>query len=304
MTVVALLVAALAGGSADASSLRRSQAMPAVVGDGTIEGTVTSASTHSAIDGIEVCAYAPEAEPSCTFTNAAGKYAIAIPPGAYVVEFFSPYGSGLNYVTIYQGGASSWEEAEAHPLTVTAGGTDSGVDAAMQEGGHISGHVASAAPPESAIANVEVCAGQVEGEGFGCGLTDASGDYEISALPTGEYLVSFEPPSTGPSFIGQVHEGPVGVTAGATTTGVEARLALGGEIGGKLTAAPSGGPLPGAQACALISETEAVECAPTDEEGDYALRGLPPRSYAVGLAKPGYQWQYYPSGKVFAAAEP
>jgi hypothetical protein len=174
----------------------------------------------------------------------------------------------------------------------------------MFEGGHITGHVTSTLEP-GGIKGVEVCALEVSGagEGFGCGLTNASGEYEISALPTGEYIVHFEPPETGPSYIAQLRKGRVSVTAGSTTTGIEAQLALGGEIGGEITQAPSGTPLPGAEACALISETEAWTCALTDSKGNYSLRGLPPRSYAVGLSAPKFQWQFYPSGKVFANAQ-
>jgi hypothetical protein len=55
--------------------------------------------------------------------------------------------------------------------------------------------------------------------------------------------------------------------------------------------------------CALASETEAVRCTHTDSKGAYALRLLAPGTYAVGFSAPGYQWQYYPSGRTFSLAQ-
>ncbi len=278
---------------------------------GTIEGTVTDASTHAAIAGIEVCAYTLESEGTesvCSATKASGTYAIALAPGKYVVEFSSPFGSGLNYVTVYQGGAASLKSAEASPLTVTAGASDTGVDAAMHQGGHIEGRVAEAEAPGFALERIEVCA--VGGEGFGCALTSAGGKYVISALPTGKYLVHFEAAFES-DFLPQFYSGSqsaesatlVPVKAEETTKEINALLGRGGEIAGEVKTAPTGTPLEGARACALTSETEAIECAFTNEQGRFRLRRLPPGSYAVGFSKHGYQWQYYPSGRTFSLAQ-
>jgi hypothetical protein len=315
---ISLPAAAAAVGSAGAASLHRPAVVPALAGNGTIEGTVTDAATKAPLDGIEVCAYPLEpetlesAEPSCAITHGTGTYSLSVPAGAYVVEFLSPFESGLNYVPVFQSGYTSWGEAEAHPLTVSAGGTDSGVNAAMHEGGRISGHVASAQAP-GGIEGIEACAlGIAAGGGFGCATTGAGGDYVIAGLPAGKYIVRFgAPPESTLNYLPQFYEGSstfggaklVTVTLGATTSGIGALLVRGGEIAGVVTAAPGGGPLAGAEVCALTSSTEAYACALTNGKGEYTLRSLAPGTYVVGFAAKGYQWQYYPSGRTFASAQ-
>jgi hypothetical protein len=304
-TSVLLLIAAVVPASASAA------------GTGTIEGTVTDAITHAPIAGIEVCAYPLSGEgeePLCPITHANGTYALTVEAGEYVVEFLSPFGSSLNYVTVYQGGRKTWAQARAHPLLVSAGGADTGVNAAMEEGGQIKGHVAAAEAPGGGIEGVEVCAfseGEEE-EGFGCARTGPGGAYEIYALPTGEYTVFFVPVNESDlNYLLQYYKDSptvggavlVHVTAGAAREGIDALLTRGGEIQGQVTAAPGGKPLAGAEACALVSETEAFACTYTNSEGEYALHALAPGSYAVGLAAVGYQWQYYPSGRTWSLAQ-
>ena len=65
---------------------------------GQIEGTVTDASTHAAIEGVEVCALEKEEEEeellevNCADTNASGQYSVeGLPSGEYKVEFFAEY---------------------------------------------------------------------------------------------------------------------------------------------------------------------------------------------------------------------
>ncbi|HEX3512250.1 MAG TPA: carboxypeptidase-like regulatory domain-containing protein [Solirubrobacteraceae bacterium] len=300
---VALLIAAAGADTAGAA------------GRGIVEGTVSDAVTHAPIAGIEVCAYglSEEAEePVCAVTGAGGTYALRLEAGEHVVEFFSPFGSGLNYVTVYQGGAETWQAAKAGPITVTAGATVTGVNAAMHEGGRIEGQVTAAEDPGHGIVGIEVCALALSEEGFGCAVTGAGGDYEISALPGGEYRVRFAPEyESGLDWVPQFyadsptreHAKPVSVSVATTAKGIDAALERGGEIAGSLTAAPAGEPLPGAEACALTSETSAAACASTNGKGEYVLRGLAPGSYAVGFSAPGYQWQYYPSGRTWKLAQ-
>jgi hypothetical protein len=301
-------------GTAGAERLRSARTVRADSGaGGAIEGTVTNAVTKSPIAGIEVCAYPLEpeaAEPTCGLTGAVGTYALAVGAGEYVVAFFSPFGSGLNYVTVFQNGDTSWEEAELEPVVVAAGGTDAGVNAAMHEGGRIEGHVASADDPGVGVEGIEVCA--LGEEGFACVVTGAGGDYEISALRAGKYLVFFEPPvGSELDYLTQFYErvaSPtearlVGVAAGKTTANIDALLERGGEIAGKLTAAPSGEPLEGAEACALTSETHFVSCVYTNSKGEYVLRRLEPGTYVIGFEAPGFQWQYYPSGQTWSLAQ-
>jgi hypothetical protein len=313
---VALLAAAAATGTASAAPTHVTPKVRSAPVNGTIEGTVTDAVTHAAIVGIEVCALSLTAEveeSTCALTNGAGAYRLVVPPGEYIVGFFSPFSSKLNYVTMFQGGATTFEEAFEHPLTVTGGGIDAGVNAAMHEGGHIAGHVASAEHPEVGIEGIKVCAERPHGEeGFGCTTTGEGGAYKVNALPAGEYVVHFADPLEGDlDYVPQFYEDSatlkgaklVTVTVGATTSGIDALLSLGGEIDGKVTAAPGGAPLAGAIVWALTSEKKRVALAFTDGKGEYALHGLAPGMYVVVLEATGYESQYYPSAKTFELAQ-
>jgi Carboxypeptidase regulatory-like domain len=98
---------------------------------GAIGGTVTSAATKAALEGVRVCAHsaAREAE-RCANTDAAGHYVIvALPTGPYQVHFDPGAASG-SYEGQYYEGQSTAEAAQA--LSVTAGSTTTGIDAVLQ----------------------------------------------------------------------------------------------------------------------------------------------------------------------------
>jgi hypothetical protein len=200
---------------------------------GRISGTVTDASTHAAIKGIEVCAFAESVGSyKCTTTEPNGGYAIAgLPEGAYDVEFaspFSPFETGLDYVTQYWDGKSL--ASEANTVSVTVGSTMSGIDAQLKEGGRITGKVTSASTG-AAIEEAFVCASSGSGEASlgECALTSSSGEYTISALASGSYTVEFE---AGKGYVVQYYNGKasvteaeeVAVTAPATKSGIDAAM--------------------------------------------------------------------------------
>ena len=138
---------------------------------GQIGGRVTNASTHATLPNILVCAFGAgggEFFGGCASTNAGGEYAISgLPSGSYDVSFSgSEEGEGGNYLTQFYNGKSN--EAEADPLSVTAPGATSGIDAEMRPGGQISGRVTDAST-YAALANILVCAQRVGGSGFGIG---------------------------------------------------------------------------------------------------------------------------------------
>jgi Carboxypeptidase regulatory-like domain len=201
-------------------------------GTGAIKGLVTAAETKAAIAGVEVCAQAT-AEPfaeQCAQTNADGEYEIAaLSAGQYEVRFAAPEGSGLNYLTQFYNGKSS--KTEADPVTVVEGEATPSIDAALEAGGTIGGTVTSAAT-KAALEGVRVCAHSAARETERCANTDAAGQYAIGALPTGLYQVHFDPAAAGGSHEGQYFEGQsiaeaaqnVPVTAGSTTTGIDAVL--------------------------------------------------------------------------------
>jgi Carboxypeptidase regulatory-like domain len=282
-----------------------------------IRGVVSSASGGQPIAGIEVCAYDAAEEAGlfgrCATTEAGGEYSISgLSSGEYLVEFSSPSGSGLNYVTQYYNGVASPEKATA--VTVGPETVDIGIDARMSEGGQIGGEVTDASTSAS-IQGMSVCAysKQSEVEIGACASTGQSGQYTIAGLPAGEYTVEFSSPSTGElDYVRQYFDGQssakaatlVPVTVGATSSGVNAAMHMGGRVTGRVRSAATG-PLADALVCALSTPTEAVACALSSRNGEYAIAGVPAGSYVIGFdaAKP-YEVQYYNGQATYDRAQP
>jgi hypothetical protein len=286
-----------------------SSAMAASVGQ--ISGTVTSASGAVPIEGIEVCAFSVDTEAGeCEETDAQGEYIISgLPSGEYDVEFSASTQSKLNFIPQYYDAATSF--ASAQPVPVTAELTTSGIDAKLQEGGQITGKVTSAPPGNTPIEGIEVCAFPAhEGlEGFGCATTSASGEYDISGLATGEYDIEFSSPlgffsGKELDYVRQYYEGAtspaaakaVPVTAGSTTPLINAALAEGGYVSGRVTDASTGQALGGILVCVSQESGQASigNCAITDSNGEYKISGLANGSYLVEfIGSHGYLTQYF-----------
>jgi hypothetical protein len=207
---------------------------------GGISGKITEAGTSTPIEGIEACAFTnteesteePFTAPPCAKSDAGGAYTIAgLSPGGYFVAFAPPFMSSLNFVPEYYDGKLS--PSEADQVTVQAGADSSGVDAKLEPGAEISGHVTEAgtgAPLEGIL----VCAlgptgGSSLAELASCARTAAGGAYTVNGLGTGNYTVVF---FGGLSFASQVYNDrqafteadPVTVSARGLTSGIDAAL--------------------------------------------------------------------------------
>jgi RHS repeat-associated protein len=281
--------------------------------DGGISGKVTSAATKEAIAGIDVCAYAstvPFAE-GCKTTSSTGEYMIAeLPAGSYSVSFVPSQGSGLNYIA----------QTYANSVSVTSGTTTPNIDAALSAGAQLTGKVV-AEGSNAAIAGIEVCAesvGELEGFFGYCAITNASGQYTLAGLPSGEYKVQFFPPYlSGLNYVGQYYAGKTNsveadvlhLTAGATTSGIDATLAPGGEITGRAMSATTKAAISGLEVCAYPAAGGSGNCALTDASGAYTIPGLSTGSYRVQFAVPyestlNYLTQYYNGKTTFSEADP
>jgi hypothetical protein len=304
--------------AAGRSAIGRDSAHAELSGGGAISGTVTSAATDTVIAGIEVCALTTE-EPfaySCGTTNTSGEYTLTgLEPGEYIVVFFAPLESQLNYVTQYYDDKSS--ESEAKNVPVTAGGMASGIDASLHAGGRITGSVVNG--PDKAIAGIEVCALE---SFFGfyerCTTTNSSGEYALVGLASGEYDVEFSAPAnSGLNYVTQFWDeeatffeaDAVPVTAGETTPEeIDATMRPGGEITGKVVSAATKKALEGILVCAYEEELEYERCSTTDSVGEYTILGLATGSYEVEFSEAfagqgNYATQYYDDAASFEDAE-
>lgn len=278
---------------------------------GQTTGTVTDAVTHNPIEGIEVCAYrASDFEYSgCDNTDSGGHYdLIELGTRSYKLEFSSGYESDLDYVTQFYNGKETAEEAD--PVSVTDGSTTSGINAAMHEGGRITGTVTDDVT-HAPIEGIEACAHEVSGDAnfYGCGETNASGTYTIVGVPTGSVVVDFSPAEcsgagcTTANYIHQYYNGKsnyedadhISVTAGSTISGINAAMHQGGRITGTVTNATTHAAIENLRVCAYSQEYE-QSCGTTDAGGHYTINGLKGGSYTVGFFpafRVNYLTQYY-----------
>jgi hypothetical protein len=272
-------------------------AINAVMGlAGSISGTVTDSATHGALQGITVCARTRGGEyaDACALTSSTGTYTISgLTPGEFVVEFSPGSGATANYAPQYYNAKATF--AEAAPVAVSSGATVGNINAALVEGGRISGKITDAVT-KAALAGVNVCASEALNEiGSRCTTTNSSGEYAISSLAPGRYRVRYS--SASGEYATQYYEGAstfsgaqvIAVANGVTVEGLNAALLGGGKISGVVTSAASKAAIAGIDVCA------GEACATTNASGEYTLIGLGAGEYVVSFRGDGlnYQPQFY-----------
>lgn len=146
----------------------------------------------------------------------------------------------------------------------------------------------SAETGHAPIEGVLVCA-YLLGGGFeeNCDPTDSDGDYAITGIDGGEYKVEFWPGYKRLNYIAEYYNDReffetadrIDLDEGETESAISAELETGAQIDGTVTALAGGAPLEEVEVCAYDENT--FRCAYTDEEGEYALAGLPAGSYEV-----------------------
>jgi hypothetical protein len=292
-------------------------ASPAVAGGtGAISGTVTNnAAAPAPLANICVQAQNPGtgATVAWTTTNASGQYTITgVPTGSYKVDFYDCGSAG--YLTQYYNNQPSF--AAGASVSVTAPATTSGINAKMVQGGKIKGTVTNNAAAPVALANICVEAQNSAGTRLApTAKTNASGQYTLGPLPTKSYKVEFYDCS-GVGYVTQYYNNEpslatgnlAAVTAPATTSGINAKMALGGKIKGTVTN-NAAAPVPLGNMCVAAfppSGYSAVAFAKTNASGAYALLGLPTGSYKVEFYDcngTNYIYQYYNNQTTLGSAK-
>jgi hypothetical protein len=187
--------------------------------------------------------------------------------------------------------------------------------------GSISGKV-TAAETHAPLAGIEVCAvtakifttefeKEIEegvepgSEQLACTLTQAGGEYTISGLAAESFLVGFSNPFLGSlDYITQYYKEkttfeastPVAVTAGSTTSGINAELQEGAELSGTITSASTGAAIEGAIVCASPTprpSTREGGCARSGAGGAFSVLGLEAGGYTVLTFAPGFEFGVY-----------
>ena len=279
-----LLATSLALGAASWATVA-----PAMAASGAIKGHVTD-NNGANLAGICVTAFAPgHAAGGSAVTDSSGNYAIqGLGTDSYQVRFAAigcPLISGGNWLEQWY--ANKPDMSSANTVPVTDAQDTNGINAQMQPGGRIQGHVTD--NHGSNFPGVCVSAGQESA------VTDANGNYVIQRLPTGPYMVQFSLLGSacgGGNWLDQWYNAKsslatanaVSVTAGQDTNGINAQMQPGGRIQGHVTDA-HGASLQGI--CVGAGEGPTFTATTTDSGGNYTIDRLSSGSYKVSFSSCG-----------------
>jgi hypothetical protein len=266
----------------------------ALVRGAQFKGTITDAVTGVPLSNI--CAYAVDATTGNYFsnysscTNADGTYTTAgVPTGDYDLEFDNSQG---RYVTQWYVHAP--DQASATPIHANVGVDVTGIDVQMVLGGAVSGTVTDAAssPLPGICVTLYLPDGNFGGDG---GCTDDSGKYTSSEVAPGTYKVGFYDPNNG--YASEYYNDKpdlasadtIQITAGATTSGIDAALAqqTGGDLSGTVLDTNSNEQF-GAyvQACNPTVLHTGGGCRFTTDQGGFYFSNLPAATYVVTAFAP------------------
>ncbi|UCC51074.1 MAG: carboxypeptidase regulatory-like domain-containing protein, partial [Anaerolineaceae bacterium] len=218
-------------------------------------------------------------------TDASGNYDIGhLPSGTYRVGFFDHY----NHIFLSEYYEDAADLDSATDISVTAGSTTSGIDAVLEEGGHIAGSVTDGSNPlQGIVVEIYHWTGSSYDRLYSTG-TDTSGNYDLSGLPTGTFRIRFYD-DRGVYNTEYYDDAPdldsatdISVTAGSTTSGIDAVLIERGHITGNVSDGTN--PLQGIAIEAYLwtgSDYEWPRYAYTDASGNYDIGRLPAGTYRV-----------------------
>jgi hypothetical protein len=269
----------------------------ALTAGGSISGVVTSAATHAGLGNICVTAQnvAQFQDFGLGFSTGQGHYVVrGLNPGRYKIEIFPCFGGTLA------------GQVRPSPVTVVAGRQTRGINARLSAGGSIQGHVTAGSPatPGQALC---VDAFSVSNGFSSLAITDSAGQFSITNLPAGRYVVYVGDPAcldgpynVAPQWYPRKHSRagatPVTVTTGGVTSGVDANLALDGSITGKVTG-PGRAPLTGVCVSAVGTGGAATPVVAVTTTGGYTIGDLNPGRYRVefysGCGASGYAAQWW-----------
>jgi uncharacterized protein YegP (UPF0339 family) len=156
--------------------------------------------------------------------------------GTYKIFFDA--GQAGYYVSEWYNDRDSFDAADV--VSVSVGGSTTGIDAVLSETGGIKGKVSESSG--NGIPDVRVCAFYLTGDYAGCWSTDSSGDYELSHLKEGSYKLRFDAAYTSGMYALEWYNDKdseevadlISVSPGNFTSGIDAVLEKGGKITGQV----------------------------------------------------------------------
>ncbi|HOW86788.1 MAG TPA: carboxypeptidase regulatory-like domain-containing protein [Candidatus Aminicenantes bacterium] len=259
----------------------------------TISGRVSDEADQG-IDGVTVALYGVPFDwnvcRQMAITDADGNYKIAAFPGNYQVKAnledfnVSPIDAlpdGWLPVRNFLGNSYDYDRT----VTLDTAAPITGADVVLPSAGAVSGRVTDG--EGNPLVQARVIAYLAGASQASQAFTDADGNYSIRRLRSANYAIFFRPPA-GSTLTREWYDDqgafgaslPVAVTAGATTTGINAVLEAGGRISGLVTN-ESGDPLPGVGVVAYEASSVAMQSATTQADGSYLLDSLRAGTYSL-----------------------
>jgi hypothetical protein len=241
----------------------------------TITGTVTDAAGNRLNDVCISIVPLSSLPFGFGFGNLTFAYRGRLAPASYLIQYVDcrhrTYGS-------------RWYKQKANPqsatpVTVTPGGTTTGIDETLAPGGSISGVVkTSSGMPVRAC--VEAFDATTDSDGFV--VSDRTGHYTIKGLSSGAYQVTFIPCARSTTPLAEsIRAGLVAVKAPAAVTGINGKLGVAGSISG--TVRDTAGQLQAGVCVAAVPADpgNGIAGAVTGKHGTYQIGELGAGTYHV-----------------------
>jgi len=275
---------------------------------GIITGVVTAEDTGLPLSGISAYAAYEGGGSYWVSTDTSGHYKIGgLAAGAYSVCFKD---WDYNYAAeCYDN--KPYEYGGGDPLAVTAGVTLANINAVLSPAAVIAGRVTDV-DTGAGIADVSVSASRQDGSGpSGSATTGADGYYTTSAMSSGVYRVSFDPPAPYfeehyDNFKSWTTFTPVTVTAPLTTIDINAALSKGYMV--TVTVTGAGMPLADIHVRLYRGSASYYSGSPSDYtagDGTYAVGPLEPGEYRLAFspsADSPYAPQWYDGSHAYAGS--
>ena len=280
---------------------------------GTISGTVTAADNGDELSG-SIDLYDSDKNWLSTHSFYNGTYQLTgLITGTYYLKFDSNH---YNYIDEYHNNKADLESAD--PISITAGETTE-ISAQLDRGGVLEGFVTRADNGDRLTNGGVIAENTVTGVSYyDTYLYDDTlgyGYYKIEGIPTGNYILFFDPTvysGDTSDLIEEYYNGksseeeadPVTITQGVTTT-INYALPVGGVVSGTVTAEDTNAPLQSVYVQLQQVDTdcggwERVDSAYTDASGNYEFEGLHVGDYRVTFETRSWQSG---DGKYYLAEE-
>lgn len=256
---------------------------------GAISGTVTDAGTGAPIEDVYVEVLDADGQRvEGTATHADGSYTTAksLPAGSYRVRFNADERfASCAYITSYY---HNQPEGTAELVSVGPPDTTGNVDAELVRGSIVFGKVTDAvsgAPITSGSVQFYGADGTLAGYGR---LTFLGGYHSVTGLPSGSYRAQFV--DNGLGYVDEFYNNkpslatatPIMLAAPVDRLGIDAALARGGQIGGRVLAADTGAPFDAGYVVVYSQAGDAVGYSAIEPDGSYlVMDGLASGSYRV-----------------------